>query len=137
MDFGIESRQKDISKKYQKHELDIAYEFAKETKKELKELLRALILFGSTARKINPNDKTNDIDILIIVDDVSIQLSPELVQTYRIILEKIVAKVSKKLHVTTLRFTNFWEYVRAGDPIAINILIIFPHLTLRAQRLAP
>ncbi|HIH31792.1 TPA: hypothetical protein HA235_03730 [Candidatus Woesearchaeota archaeon] len=122
MDFGIESRQKDISKKYQKHELDIAYEFAKETKKELKELLRALILFGSTARKINPNDKTNDIDILIIVDDVSIQLSPELVQTYRIILEKIVAKVSKKLHVTTLRFTNFWEYVRAGDPIAINIL---------------
>ncbi|MEM4637518.1 MAG: nucleotidyltransferase domain-containing protein [Candidatus Woesearchaeota archaeon] len=119
--------------KYEQHEIDIVIEFAKECRKEFKDLIRAIILFGSTARKkieeqkidnkkLTPNQKINDIDVLIIVDDVRIEFSPELVQTYRIILEKIVAKISKKLHVTSLRFTNFWEYIRAGDPIAINIL---------------
>jgi hypothetical protein len=31
-------------------------------------------------------------------------------------------KVSKKLHITTFKYTSFWEFVRNGDPIAINIL---------------
>ena len=57
-----------------------------------------------------------------MVDDVSIEFNPELIQTYRIIVEKIIIKISRRLHVTTLKFTNFWEYIRAGDPIAINIL---------------
>jgi len=115
------------SPKYEKHEIDIVLSFAKEAKKEFKDLLKAIVLFGSTARKTNDitkntEQKSNDIDVLIIIDDVRIDLSPELIQTYRIILEKIIAKTSKKLHVTSLRFTNFWEYIRAGDPIAINIL---------------
>lgn len=109
--------------RYEKHELDTVLSFAKEAKKEFKDLLKAIVLFGSAARKTsNTGPKANDIDVLIIIDDVRIDLSPELVQTYRIILEKIIAKTSKKLHVTSLRFTNFWEYIRAGDPIAINIL---------------
>ena len=49
-------------------------------------------------------------------------MSPEVVETYRIITEKLVKKVSGKLHVTSLKFTSFWEYARAGDPIIINIL---------------
>lgn len=122
MEFKINKRHtiEDNSPKYEKHEFDTALEFAKEAKKEFKDIIKAIVLFGSAARKTN--EKTNDIDILIIIDDVRIQLGPEIVQTYRIILEKIVAKISRKLHVTSLRFTNFWEYVRAGDPIAVNIL---------------
>lgn len=108
--------------RYEKHEIDTVLSFAKEAKKEFKDLLKAIVLFGSAARKTSNGLKANDIDVLIIIDDVRIDLSPELVQTYRIILEKIIAKTSKKLHVTSLRFTNFWEYIRAGDPIAINIL---------------
>lgn len=129
MEFKINKRyQIQNQPKYEKHEIDIVLSFAKEAKKEFKDLLKAIILFGSTARKTkeqNPGktiEKSNDIDILIIIDDVKIELSQELIQTYRIILEKIVAKTSKKLHVTSLRFTNFWEYIRSGDPIAINIL---------------
>jgi len=108
--------------KYEKEDIDLAYEFSKEAKKELKELLKAIILFGSTARKVNSKDKVQDVDLLLILDDVTIQLTSELIQTYRIIVEKIMSKTSRKLHITSLRFTNFWEYVRAGDPIAINIL---------------
>ena len=29
---------------------------------------------------------------------------------------------SEKLHITTLKFTSFWEYIRAGDPVGVNIL---------------
>jgi uncharacterized protein (UPF0332 family) len=64
-----------------------------------------------------------DIDILVVVDDVSIIVDKEFAEGYRIIMNKIVAEVQpRKLHVTTLKFTSFWEYVRAGDPVAINIL---------------
>jgi uncharacterized protein (UPF0332 family)/predicted nucleotidyltransferase len=122
LDFKVHNKSKENLVRYEKEEIDIALDFSKEAKKELKELLKAIILFGSAARKFKGNDKVKDIDILLILDDVSIQFSPELIQTYRIIVEKIVAKVSRKLHITSLRFTNFWEYVRAGDPIAINIL---------------
>ena len=81
--------------------------------------LKAVILFGSTARK---EPSKGDIDILIVVDDTAVTMSAELVETYRIIIEKVISQVSAKLHVTSLKLTSFWEYVRAGDPVAINIL---------------
>ena len=126
MDFKIENRHKQNIIKYSKDDLDIAYEFSKEASKELKNLLKAIVLFGSTARKYtaeNPStEKSQDVDIMLVIDDVSIQITEEVAQAYRLIVEKIVFKISKRLHVTSLKFTNFWEYVRAGDPIAINIL---------------
>jgi len=99
--------------------MDLAYRFAKEIHSELADLIKAIVLFGSAARH---KEGSNDIDILLIVDDVSIRLTPELTQAYRILVEKTVAKVSTKIHVTSMKYTSFWEYVRAGDPVAINIL---------------
>lgn len=122
MDFPIEDRKVSHLEKYPKEDIDIVYNFSKDVKKELGNLLKGIVLFGSTARHVDTNKKSHDIDILLIIDDVTIKLTPELIQTYRIILEKIVIKVSKKLHITSLRLTNFWEYVRAGDPIAVNML---------------
>jgi uncharacterized protein (UPF0332 family)/predicted nucleotidyltransferase len=125
VDFEIKTRAKELVKDYKKEDMDIVYEFSKQAKKECKDLIKAIILFGSTARKVHEGDlkgRSKDIDVLIIIDDINIELSQEIIQTYRIIIEKIVAKTSKRLHITTLRFTNFWEYARAGDPIAINML---------------
>lgn len=122
MDFPIEDRKISHLEKYPKEDIDIVYKFSREVKKELGNLLKGIILFGSTARHIDTNKKSHDIDILLIIDDVSIKLNSELIQTYRIIVEKVVFKTSKKLHITSLRLTNFWEYVRAGDPIAVNML---------------
>ena len=122
MDFSIEDRKISHLEKYPKEDIDIVYKFSREVKKELGNLLKGIILFGSTARHIDTNKKSHDIDILLIIDDVSIKLNSELIQTYRIIVEKVVFKTSKKLHITSLRLTNFWEYVRAGDPIAVNML---------------
>jgi len=122
MDFPVDNRKISHLEKYQKDDMDIVYSFSREIKKELGNMLKGIILFGSTARHVDTNKKSNDIDILLVLDDVSIQFTPELIQTYRIIVEKIIFKISKKLHITSLRLTNFWEYVRAGDPIAVNML---------------
>lgn len=119
MEFAIEKRVHPNFESYEEKEIDIAYEFAKKAYKEFGSFLKAIVLFGGVARK---KKNTNDVDILLIVDDLSIVISDDMIQAYRIIVQKIVMDTSTKLHITTLKFTSFWEYVRAGDPVAINLL---------------
>ncbi|MFA6073477.1 MAG: nucleotidyltransferase domain-containing protein [Candidatus Woesearchaeota archaeon] len=119
MDFAVHKKVPRSKGAYSATNLELAYSFSKEIHKELNELLKAIVLFGSAARQ---KEGAHDIDILLIVDDVSIRLTPELTQAYRIIVEKTVQKISPKIHVTSMKFTSFWEYVKAGDPIAVNIL---------------
>ena len=104
---------------YVDKDIDIAYEFSKKAYKEFGSFVKSIVLFGATARK---NKEHADIDILIVVDDINIYISDEIVQAYRIIVEKMVVDTSPKLHITTLKLTNFWEYARIGDPLAINLL---------------
>jgi predicted nucleotidyltransferase/uncharacterized protein (UPF0332 family) len=125
LEFDIQKRKKQVSDSYPREVIDISYDFSKKVYKEFAKFIKAIILFGSTARKKQESrgESKGDIDILIIVDDVTIIIDREFVEAYRIIVEKIVAQVSpRKLHITTLKFTSFWEYVRAGDPVAVNIL---------------
>ncbi len=121
MEFDIQKRKKQVSESYSKDVIDMSYAFSKRVYKEFSKFIKAIVLFGSTARK--KQETKGDVDILIIVDDITIVMDQEFVQAYRMIIEKIVAEVNpQKLHVTTLKFTSFWEYVRAGDPVAVNIL---------------
>jgi len=119
LEFNIEKRKKKNSNQYEKTDIDIAYDFSKKAYKEFGSFIKAIVIFGSAAKK---KKNTSDIDILIITDDITIVLTKELIQTYRIIVQKIIANTSPKLHITTLKFTSFWEYVRCGDPVAVNIL---------------
>ncbi|MBI5390251.1 hypothetical protein HZB02_02080 [Candidatus Woesearchaeota archaeon] len=127
MDFNIQERKSPTKHLYAKEDIDLAYEFTKKVYQEYGKFISAVILFGSTARNIQtPQDpirsKAGDIDIMIIVNDTATIMTPELSEAYRLITEKMIVETSKRLHVMTLRLTSFWEYVRAGDPIAINIL---------------
>jgi len=121
MKFDIEKRENKNYEKYFSQDIQIARKFAKIMYREFGTFIRALVLFGSTVT--NPKNPLKDIDILIILDDVRIKFTKDLVQTYRIITEKAIAEVDpKRLHIQSMKFTSFWEYVRAGDPVAINIL---------------
>ena len=121
MKFEVKRRENKLEDKYTKLDRDIARKFAKIVNSELGDLISVLVLFGSTAR--GRSKKSSDIDILIVIDDVHITMNKALVETYRIIIQKAVAKVNPdRLHVQTLPLTSFWEYVRAGDPVAVNIL---------------
>lgn len=120
MQAEIKKKKLENAQKYPKDDLDYAYKFSAELTKEVGKFVKGVILFGSRARK---KDKpAHDIDILVVLDDISVFMSKEFVQTYRIIVDNLIAKVSKRLHITTFKYSSFWEYVRNGDPIAINIL---------------
>lgn len=119
MEFKVPKQQRHNLEKYSEKAKDLAYEFSKRLLKEAKGFVKGIVLFGSAARK---RQRSNDIDVLVIIDDIDVQITKELIEGYRLIVQKIVADVSTKLHVTTLRYTSFWEYVRAGDPVGINIL---------------
>ena len=121
MEFKITKKKGFNLEKYRKQDLDVAYEFSKKVYREFKAFIKAIVLFGSLARQ-QQKSKEGDIDIMVIVDDLTVEMTPELVEAYRIIMERLIVETSLKLHVTSLKFTHFWEYVRAGDPIAINIL---------------
>lgn len=121
MKFEVQKNpQKNISL-YLQEDIALARDFAKLLYKEFGRFLSAIVLFGS-ATKENPSPK-RDLDILIILDDIRIRFTEELVETYRILTERAIANVDpKRLHVQSMRLTAFWEYVRAGDPVAVNIL---------------
>lgn len=121
MDFKIKERKHHNIAKYHTADYTTAEKFSKRLEKELGDFLKAVILFGSAGRA----EKTayeNDIDVLIIVNDLTIVISPEVIEAYRIITERVAAGTSRRLHITTLKMSAFWDYVRAGDPIAINML---------------
>ncbi|MFC1691666.1 nucleotidyltransferase domain-containing protein [Nanoarchaeota archaeon] len=120
MEFEIKNQPKPASQKYSDSDIQLAYNFAKDLNKEFESFVKALVLFGSRSRKTA--SKKGDIDVLIIVDDVTVFLTREMIEAYRLIIQKLILKHSTRLHVTTLKFTSFWEYIRAGDPIAINML---------------
>ncbi|MDD9953814.1 MAG: nucleotidyltransferase domain-containing protein [Candidatus Woesearchaeota archaeon] len=98
----------------------IALKFAKHIDKELGEFAKAVILFGSCAT--HETSKLSDIDVLIIIDDVQAVVTDEVTFTYRKIVAQCQKKVDPRLHINTLKLTTFWEYVKHGDPVVINML---------------
>lgn len=121
MDFEVKKRDSKNTSLYRKEDFKLAMDFAKAMYKEFGPFIRALVLFGSSISK--PASRADDVDVLVIIDDVRFKLSRPLVETYRIITAKAISDISpQRLHIQSMRFTSFWEFVRAGDPVAINIL---------------
>jgi len=124
MEIKIPKREERNVSKYFPEDIEIARKFCKKIYDEVGNFIKIAVVFGSAARikERKEGGEAGDIDILLVIDDVTINLTPELIQTYRVLVEKMIADTSPRLHVTTLKLTSFWEYVRAGDPVAINIL---------------
>jgi len=120
MQFRIEKRENENVFKYATDDVKLAQQFAQKAKAELGEFISGIVMFGSAARRTATAE--SDIDVLVIGDDISFQLTQPLIESYRIIIENLVAGISPRLHITSMTFTSFWEYVKAGDPVAMNML---------------
>ncbi|MDI3544159.1 MAG: hypothetical protein PWQ28_440 [Candidatus Woesearchaeota archaeon] len=107
-------------KNYKQRDIDIAYEFSKRAYKEFGDFIKSIVIFGSRARKTE--NQKSDLDILIIVDDVSYVITPELSESYKRIMNTIINEVSENIHATTLKLSSVWDYLMKSDPIIINIL---------------
>ena len=120
MKFQLDRKINPNVERYRRDDLSIVYRFTKDAIEEFDKFLKAVVLFGSAARRTK--GKHSDLDVLMVIDDLTLTLTPELTEAYRVIVQKLIAKHSTRLHITTLRFSSLWEYIRNGDPIAINML---------------
>ncbi len=120
MQFKVQKRENENMHKYPSQDLGLVQKFADKLQKEFGDFLMGVVAFGSKVRR-EASDKS-DIDVLVVTNDASYQLNNPLVETYRIIVNKMIGEVSPKLHVTSMTFTSFWEYAKAGDPVVVNIL---------------
>lgn len=109
-------------KKEFSEEYDIAYDFAIKVYKRFNEVIKSVILFGSAAK--HEMHKGSDIDIIVIVDDCTIAWDQTLISWYRQELSKLVAgqKYANRLHINTVTLSVFWEEVRNGEPLIINVI---------------
>lgn len=103
-------------------EREIALDFATKVYKKFEQTVKAIILFGSSAKKEATLD--SDIDIIIIIDDVSIIWDEELIATYREELGKIIQTnpYRKALHVNSVKLSTWWQDLMMGDPVVMNVL---------------
>ncbi len=120
MEFKVLRKGNENYNKYPTDDIKVAQRFANSLKKELNEFLIGVVVFGSSVRKETTH--RSDIDVLVIIDDTTTVLTDSIIEGYRIIVENLMNKISTKLHVTSMTFTSYWEHVRNGDPILVNIL---------------
>ena len=119
-------RQKNPKKEYPTlklvNEKDIAFDFATKVYQKFDKMIKSIVLFGSQAKKTAVAG--SDIDIIIIVDDASIQWDQELIAWYREELGKIINNnpYKRDLHINSIKLTSWWEDLIRGDPVVINIL---------------
>lgn len=99
---------------------DIAYKFAVEAYKKFPGIIKSVVLFGSVQKgTMKPG---SDIDILIVVDDTSVTPDRKFIDWYNIELASMIKKHDTRLHITSVTLTTFWENIRVGEPIGINVL---------------
>jgi predicted nucleotidyltransferase/uncharacterized protein (UPF0332 family) len=103
-------------------EVEIATDFANKVYKKFDKLIKSVVLFGSTVKKTTSDG--SDIDIVLIVDDASVQFDTELIGWYREELGKLVSAnpYKKELHINTIKLTTWWSDLIRGDPVVINII---------------
>ena len=132
----ITSKKKKVSKKKPKKKINekniptlklktesqIAMDFATKVYKKFGKTIKSIILFGSTTKQTSVTG--SDIDIIIIIDDVSLEWSQKLIAWYREELDKIlrINPYKKSLHINTIKLSTWWQDLMRGDPVIINIL---------------
>lgn len=105
-----------------KADTDIAMDFAVKAYDKFDKVIKSVILFGSSMKQTSK--PTSDIDIIIVVDDVSVAWDQELIAWYREELDKLLRAnpYEKAIHLNTIRLSSWWEDLLRGDPVLINIL---------------
>ncbi|MCA9478517.1 MAG: nucleotidyltransferase domain-containing protein, partial [Nanoarchaeota archaeon] len=120
VDISFEYKKRSVEYHYDEKDLELARKFSNELRKELGDLLKGTVLFGSAAR--GGKKEGSDVDILIILNDLQIVLSKDVVSGLRVLIENVAARISNQFHLTTMHLSEFWDYARQGDPIIVNIL---------------
>jgi len=118
--------------------MKLVEKFAKEVLKKYRKYIKAIVMMGSVVRgEFKPK---SDIDVFVILDDVTNKITPEFQDKIDEEMEKIARKIpgatrkeknpitGKEEEVCLLSIqpsytlTEFWDYARVGHPIIYNFI---------------
>lgn len=118
----IKKISKNVTTLQLKSEHEIAMDFAIKVYKKIGKTIKSIVLFGSAAKKTMTVG--SDIDIIIVIDDVTVKWDQELIAWYREELNKIlkINPYQKELHINTIKLSTWWEDLMRGDSVVINVL---------------
>ena len=116
MEFKIKRKRSRNFALYSKKDMDLCYKASKALYAKIGDFIKSIIVYN------HPKTQQDRLHLLIITDDVSFELTQELVESYRIISEKTLAQIDSRFVITTMKLSSFWEHVRSGDPITINLI---------------
>jgi predicted nucleotidyltransferase/uncharacterized protein (UPF0332 family) len=96
-------------------------EFAKQVLEKYGKYIKCIVVMGSVAREeFKPK---SDIDVFVVIDDTTFEITPELHEKIDDDLEKIAEKISEKLSIQpSYTLTEFWDYARVCHPIVYNFI---------------
>lgn len=103
-------------------EREIAMDFATKVYTKFDKIIKSVVLFGSTVKATSTS--SSDIDIIIIVDDLTVQWDQELIAWYREELGKImqINPYKREIHINTVKLSTWWQDLLRGDPVVVNII---------------
>ena len=101
--------------------VDEVKKFAKKVLDKYGKLVKCIVMMGSVAREeFKPK---SDIDVFVVIDDTSSELTGEMLEKIDDDLEKIAKGISEKISVQpTYTLTEFWDYARVCHPIIYNFI---------------
>ncbi len=121
MDFKQNKKNNQNEFNYHIENLKITRDFSTQLIKEMDQLIRSIVLFGSNAN--DTQNKESDIDLMIVLNNVTVFVTDELKEAYRIITNSLNEKfANNKIHIMTVNLSDLWDMARKGDPILINVL---------------
>ena len=120
VEISFEYKKRPVEYHYDEQSEKLAEEFSAKLQQELGDLLKGVILFGSAVR--GDNQAESDIDVLLLLNNLDIVFSDEVISGLRVIIENAASSVSEKFHITNMHLSEFWDYVKQGDPIIVNML---------------
>ncbi|MFH0948999.1 MAG: nucleotidyltransferase domain-containing protein [Candidatus Aenigmatarchaeota archaeon] len=104
-----------------KRQLKLAEQFKEEVMKKYKNIIKAVVLFGSLVR--GDFHEKSDIDMLVIVDDTVARLTPEMKDRLDDELYFIAKKINENITVQPAwTLTEFWDMARIGHPLLYTIV---------------
>ena len=106
---------------FRKKQLALANKFKDEVLRRYKDLVKAIVIFGSFTRQ--DFHEKSDIDMLVVIDDVTARFTPEMKDEFDDRLYDIAKKTSENMTVQPAwTLSEFWDMARIGHPLLFTIV---------------
>ncbi len=117
----IDPKEQAKQETFRKKQLALANRFKEEVLSKYKDIVKAIVIFGSFTRQ--DFHEKSDIDMLVVIDDVTARFTPEMKDEFDDRLYDIAKKISENMTVQPAwMLSEFWDMARIGHPLLFTIV---------------